>query len=229
MSSGAPAGQGQSLRRADGLRFARLWERNHQGSDALPAPRVFAELVALYRQPFRTYHTLGHVDDCLGRLDVAAPLVGHRDAIELAIWLHDVICDPGARDNEIRSARWYLDRSTGAMPRFRFGVCRMILASRHLQPPVQEDARYMVDIDLAGFGHPWSEFRRTTGLVRAEFPHKSDAEFARGLAPFLRSLVARESMYGTEFFRQRCEATARRNVAQLLAEWRDLGYLAPNA
>jgi predicted metal-dependent HD superfamily phosphohydrolase len=220
----SPPLPGQTLRRANAERFAAVWERNHRGSGALPGTRVFAEVAAHYSGPERTYHTLGHVDDCLARLDTVARLVGNVDAIEIAIWFHDVLCDAGARDNEIRSARWYLERSAGTTPRFRIAVCRMILASRHIAPAVRQDARYMVDIDLAGFGHPWPEFRRTTDLVRGEFPHKSDEEFARGLAPFMRSLVARPSLYGTEFFRERCEATARHNVALLLAEWRDQGY-----
>jgi predicted metal-dependent HD superfamily phosphohydrolase len=214
----------RTLRRANAARFTAVWERNHTGAGAQPGARVFSELAALYGEPERTYHTLGHVDDCLARLDTVAPLVGNFDAIEIAIWFHDVLCDAGARDNEMRSARWYLERSAGTTPRFRIAVCRMILASRHIAPAVRLDARFMVDIDLAGFGHPWMEFRRTTDLVRGEFPHKTDEEFARGLAPFMRSLVARPSLYGTDFFRDRCEATARRNVAQLLAEWRDLGY-----
>jgi predicted metal-dependent HD superfamily phosphohydrolase len=218
------AGPARELRRANAARFTAVWLRSHAGTTPEAARQVFAELVALYGEAFRTYHTLGHVDECLARLDTAAPHVGNRDAIEIAIWFHDVICDPGARDNEIRSARWYLARSTGAAPRFRIAVCRMILASRHIHPAFRIDARYMVDIDLAGFGQPWQEFRRTTDLVRGEFPHKSDAEFARGLAPFLRSLVARPTMYGTEFFRQRCETTALHNVAMLIAEWRDAGY-----
>ena len=220
----AAADPGRALRRANAARFAAVWERNHTGPGAQPGAQVFAELAAHYGAPERTYHTLGHVDDCLARLDTVGPLVGNFDAIEIAIWFHDVLCDAGARDNEIRSARWYLERSAGTTPRFRIAVCRMILASRHIAPAVRLDARYMVDIDLAGFGHPWMEFRRTTDLVRGEFPHKTDEEFARGLAPFMRSLVARPSLYGTDFFRDRCEATARRNVAQLLAEWRDLGY-----
>jgi predicted metal-dependent HD superfamily phosphohydrolase len=224
MAEHAPGGPGRTLRRATADRFAAVWERNHRGPQALPGRPVFDELAAHYDAPERTYHTLGHVDDCLARLDTVASLVGNPDAIEIAIWFHDVLCDPGARDNELRSARWYLERSTGTTPHFRIAVCRMILASRHIAPAVRPDARYMVDIDLAGFGHPWLEFRRTTDLVRGEFPHKTDEEFASGLAPFMRSLVARESMYGTDFFRERCEATARRNVAQLLAEWRDAGY-----
>lgn len=229
MQAPTPAASGRTLRRATPERFAAVWRRTHRGEGMLDPARVHAEVVAHYAEAFRTYHTLGHVDDCLARLDTVAHLVGHPDAIEIALWFHDVLCDPGARDNEVRSARWYLARSAGATPPLRIAVCRMILASRHLQPAVRMDARYMVDIDLAGFGHPWLEFRRTTDLVRAEFPHKPDAEFARALAPFLRSLVARESMYGTAFFRERCEATARRNVAQLLAEYRDAGYLAPSA
>jgi predicted metal-dependent HD superfamily phosphohydrolase len=225
MPHDAPAGHSGRLRRANAGRFAAVWERNHVGPGARPGAPLFDEIAAHYGGPERTYHTLGHVDDCLARLDTVAALVGNRDAVEVALWFHDVLCDAGANDNEARSSRWYLERSTGATPRFRIAVCRMILASKHAVPAVRDDARYMVDIDLAGFGHPWLEFRRTTDLVRGEFPHKSDVEFARGLAPFMRSLVARDSLYATDFFRERCEATARRNVAQLIAEWRDLGYL----
>lgn len=229
MAPDAPRSPGKRLRRANAERFAAVWQRNHSGAGALPAAGIFAEIAAHYSAPERTYHTLEHVDDCLARLDIVAKLVGNAEAIEIAIWFHDVLCDPGARDNEVRSARWYLERSVGTTARFRIAVCRMILASRHIEPAVRSDSRYMVDIDLAGFGHPWLEFRRTTDLVRGEFPHKSDEEFARGLTPFLRSLVARESMFATEFFRERCEATARRNVSQLIAEYRDAGYLSASA
>lgn len=226
---GAPGAPARELKHANAARFAALWSRTHPGPGALPARQVYDEIVALYSEPFRTYHTLGHVDDCLGRLDACAHLVASPDAIEIALWFHDVLCDPGARDNELRSARWYLERSAGTTARLRTAVCRMILASRHIAPALRSDARYMVDIDLAGFGEPWPEFRRTTDLVRGEFPHRSDAEFARGLTPFLRSLVARPSLYGTVFFRERCEEAARRNVAQLIDEYRDAGYLASSA
>lgn len=226
MASGEGPPSGRRLRRATAERFVAVWERNHRGHGALPGRPLFEEIVAHYDAPARRYHTLGHIDDCLARLDTVAPLVGNCDAIEVALWFHDVLCDAGARDNEIRSARHYLDRSVGTTPRFRLAVCRMILASRHVQHSLRADASYMVDIDLAGFGHPWPEFQRSTALVRAEFPHKSDREFATGLAPFLRSLLARDSMFTTDFFRERCESTARRNVSLLLAEWRELGYLA---
>jgi predicted metal-dependent HD superfamily phosphohydrolase len=215
--------------RASKERLAAVWRRCHGGVAACDGAAVYAEIAARYAEPARHYHTLAHVDDCLARLDEVAGRVGDPDAVEIAIWFHDVICTPGVRDNEARSARFYLECSAGATPRFRRAVCRMILASRHVRPMRDADPGYLVDIDLAGFGRPWPEFRSTTDLIRAEAPHRTDGEFAAGLAPFLRSLTARPRMFATDWFRERCEAAARRNVERLLEEWRGAGYLPRGA
>jgi len=218
-----------SLRHATKERLAAAWHRCHGGPAARDAGAVFDEIAAHYAAPARHYHTLGHVDDCLARLDEVADLLANPDAVEIAIWFHDVICESGRRDNEAQSARLYLGRSEGATPRFRLAVCRMILASRHVASALCADPGYMVDIDLAGFGLPWPEFRSTTDRIRAEFPHRTDREFAAGLAPFLRALVGRPRMFATEWFHDRCETAARRNVAQLLDEWRRAGFVAGDA
>jgi predicted metal-dependent HD superfamily phosphohydrolase len=213
------------LVRATPERFASAWRRGHASGEARDAAAVFAEVAARYAEPVRHYHTLGHVDDCLARLDEVADRVDDPAAVELAIWLHDVVCTPGRRDNEAESARFYLARSAGATPRLRRAVCRMILASRHRRPAAGADPGYLVDIDLAGFGRPWPEFRSTTDLIRAECPNRTDREFAAGLAPFLRSLTARPRMFATDWFRERCETAARRNVDLLLEEWRAAGHI----
>lgn len=218
-----------SLRHATGDRLSAVWRRCHAGDAAREPAAVFAEVAARYAEPARHYHTLEHVDDCLARLDEVADLLDDPDAVEIAVWFHDVVYTPGARDNEAMSARYYLARSGGATPRLRLAVCRMILASRHARPMPGADPGYMVDIDLAGFGRPWPEFRSTTDLIRAEAPHRSDGEFAAGLAPFLRSLTARPRMFATDWFRDRCESAARRNVGLLLDEWRRAGYLPRGA
>jgi predicted metal-dependent HD superfamily phosphohydrolase len=213
-----------SARLAAGDRFAALWRSCHSGPQARPPDPIYADLVARYGEPHRRYHTIGHVDDCLERFDAVRHLTEEPAAVELALWLHDAICTPGARDNERRSAELYLAHAAGATPRFQRHVCSMILASRHCGP-CHGDWRYVCDIDLAGFAHRWPKFRDTTDLVRAEFPHQSDAEFARALAPFLESLQARPHVFFTSHFRERCEAPARANIAALLDEWRSAGYL----
>jgi predicted metal-dependent HD superfamily phosphohydrolase len=216
-----------SARLAAADRFVALWRRCHSGPLAESPEGIYAEVLARYGEPHRHYHTIDHIDDCLERFDAVRHLPREPAAVELALWLHDVICLPGARDNERRSAELYLAHAAGAPPRFRRHVCSMILASRH-SGRCHGDWRYVCDIDLAGFAHPWRQFRSTTDLVRAEFPQQSDAAFARALAPFLESLQARPGIYYTDHFRERCESAARANIAALLAEWRDVGYLTRN-
>jgi predicted metal-dependent HD superfamily phosphohydrolase len=216
------------VKRAVPGRFATLWRRCHPGPEALEPEPVYAEIVAHYGEPHRHYHTLEHVDDCLERLDRVHALPPDPGAVELALWFHDVVFESDARDNERRSAQYYLDRAAGASPRFRRHVCSMILASNHAGLLSDTDLSYVLDIDLAGFGHPWPKFRTTTDIVRAEYPHLSDAEFAVGMAGFFGVLLARPSIFRTEPFRDTCEATARANIAALRAEWAKAGYLPRN-
>ncbi len=215
------------MKRAAPDRFAALWQRCHPGPEALPPDAIYAGLVAHYGEPHRRYHTLDHVDDCLERLDRVQGLPPDPCAVELALWFHDVIFDADARDNERRSAQYYFDRAAGASPRFRRHVCSMILASNHAGVLRDADRGYALDIDLAGFGHPWPQFRRTTDVVRAEYAHLSDAQFATGMAGFFAVLLSRPGIFWTDTFRDACEVTARANIAALRSEWTDAGYLPP--
>jgi len=214
------------VKRAAPERFSALWRRCHPGPDALAPEPVYEDVVARYGEPHRRYHTLGHIDDCLERFDGVHDLPPDPGAVELALWFHDVVFAADAADNERRSARYYLDRAKGCSPRFRRHVCSMILASTHSGALSNPDLAYVLDIDLAGFGHPWPKFRSTTDVVRAEYTHLSDAQFAAGMAGFFGVLLARPSIFRTERFRNACETTARANIAALRAEWMSKGYLS---
>ena len=91
-------------------------------------------------------------------------------------------------------------------------VHRLIMATIHSSPPQLPDEKYVVDIDLSSFGLPWDEFIVDNRNVREEFPGLSDKEFALKNGGFLKSLLDRPSIYSTEFFRERLEATARENM-----------------
>lgn len=216
------------MKRAHAARFATLWRRCHPGQGAVAPDSVYDDLVACYGEAHRRYHTLHHIDDCLERFDGVEHLPPDPCAVELALWFHDVIFAAPARDNERRSAQFYLERSAGAAPRFCRRVCSMIIASNHVGAMSRPDESYMRDIDLAGFGHPWPSFRATTDVVRAEYLHLSDAQFAAGMSSFFAILLARRSIFHSEHFRNACEATARANIAGLRAEWTSAGYLPPS-
>lgn len=196
-------------------RFEALWGRCiGDGAGA-----VFDELEALYREPHRRYHTAGHIEHCLDRLDLAAGCMDEPDAVEMALWFHDAIYDVPGQENELRSAELFAARAAGrGSEHFRSKVHRLIMATCHLdRPPATLDESFMVDIDLSSFGLPWEEFLRDSRAVRAELPHLTDAEFHPRQRKFLESLVSRPVFCFTEFFRDRHEARARANIERLCA------------
>ena len=199
----------------DRQRFEALWSRRI-GDDA---GEVFDRLDALYHEPHRRYHTAAHIEHCLRQFDLAAQRMDEPDAVEMALWFHDAIYEIAAKDNELRSAELFaaLARGRGAA-QFRSNVHDLIMVTTHLEPPPRTlDGAFMLDIDLSSFGRPWEEFMSDSREVRAELAHLSDAEFASRQRKFLESLAARPVFCLTEFFRDRHEARARRNIERLCA------------
>lgn len=203
-------------------RFCRLWARC--GGDPGHGAAVFAELAAHYAEPHRHYHNGGHIDDCLARLDLAAAAtaVDDADAVEMALWFHDVIYELGAPDNEQLSAEWFAAQAAGRLPADFIGrVADYINSTTHRAEPAAAGAKWVVDADLGGLGMDDESFHRDGARIRREFAHLSEADFARGQAGFLRGLLERERIFYTDFFRDLCEAHARRHIREVLARHGD--------
>jgi predicted metal-dependent HD superfamily phosphohydrolase len=185
---------------------------------------VYADLYQRYEAPWRHFHNLGHIQDCLRRFDEVATLLADRDAVEFGLWFHDVVYDIGATTNELRSAELFLNLTAGAPFMFRHRVCDHILATRHLSTVYDSDRRFIVDIDLSGFGAPWEEFMHNGALLRNESSDVSDAKYHSGQVAFLSGLQKRRHFFATEYFRSRFETTARENLRRLLSDLRAKGF-----
>ena len=205
-------------------RFTDLWRRRVSSPPSPDGAKVYADLCRLYTAPHRRYHNLGHIQDCLRLFDAVAPLLADRDAAEFGLWFHDAVHEPGAMDNERRSAELFLEVSAGAPLVLRNRVCGHILATRHTGRVRNNDRCFLVDIDLSGFGAPWEEFMRNGALLREESSDQSDAKYQAGQVIFLSALQQRPHFFQTEYFRDRYEAVARANLARLLADLRAMGY-----
>ena len=205
-------------------RFTDLWRRRVVAPPSPDGATVYAELCRLYTAPYRRYHNLGHIQNCLRLVDEVAPLLIDRDAVEFGVWFHDAVYDTGVTNNEWRSAELFLERSAGAPFLFRNRVCGHILATQHMETARGNDRCYVVDIDLSGFGAPWEEFLRNGALLREESSTQSDARYHAGQVVFLRALQRRRHFFRTEYFRDRYEEIARANLERLLAQLRTMGY-----
>lgn len=192
-----------------------LWTRNAKSD----AAAEFDALHQLYSQPHRAYHNLAHVQDCLAQLDACGVVPVDADAVRLALWLHDVIYEIGATDNEEQSAAW----ATAALTRGRASanlietVADLILATKHPSTPQTTDAALVVDIDLSILGRERTAFTIYERNIREEYKSVPLQRYRRGRAAILQSFLDRPSIFLTEAFRDKFEARARENLAWSIA------------
>ncbi|MDH3761546.1 MAG: hypothetical protein OEU50_11240 [Gammaproteobacteria bacterium] len=197
-------------------RFQQLWQRCLVAGATDNSADIHRRLLDGYREPQRHYHTLAHIEQCLVMFDQCKSLASDPDALELAVWFHDVIFEPGRPDNEKRSAELYLALSQGVHDeRTRGLIDRLIMATLHDGSSLQDhDAVYMVDIDLSSFGLSWEEFLQDSKNLRLESADLSDAEYYRKKTSFQNCLLAKERFYLSDFFAERLENQARSNLAR---------------
>jgi predicted metal-dependent HD superfamily phosphohydrolase len=202
-------------------RFCNLWQAC--GGDDRDG--VWQGLQRHYKETHRYYHTLGHLNHCLGELDKAKDLIKELPATELAIWFHDVIYHYGAKDNEILSVAYFRNLAEPTMPaQFVDRVSQFIIATQHTGAALDAETAFVVDIDLSGFGLPWKGYLADSDALRLEAQGVADAQYYQGKLRFLTELQRWPSLFQTEFFRQRLENNAQQNIARYTADLRKQGF-----
>lgn len=192
-----------------------MWTRLGARSD----PRLlYAAVLARYAEPHRAYHTDEHIARTLSLLDGVRGRLDRPDEAELAVWLHDLVYDPRATDNEARSADLAADwlAEGGADAALGERVRALILATRHAASPTEHDARYVVDADLSILGASPADFDRYELQVREEYRFRSETEWRAGRARLLRGFLDHPQLFLTGEFAV-FEAPARANLARSIA------------
>jgi predicted metal-dependent HD superfamily phosphohydrolase len=185
-----------------------------------PERQWFRTVVTAYQEPWRHYHNLQHIRDCLDLMDLVPPDVEHRPAIRAAVWFHDVVYDPKGKHNEAKSADVASAAlcTMGAEVGLITATILLIWDTIHRDPPESEAGRYMVDIDLAILGASPERFDAYELAIRKEYGHVPDAAFCEGRMEVLRNLMDRESIYSTGVFRERFELAARENLRRSIQQ-----------
>ena len=184
----------------------------------LPAPSaLFDALVAAWSEPWRHYHALQHLGECLDHLARERAHAQHPGEIALALFFHDAVYELQASDNEARSADW-ADRALaecGVAPESIARVHALVMATCHNAAATEPDAQLLVDIDLAILGAPPARFAEYEAQIRREYAHIPPDVFEPRRKRILGSFLARDPIYQTPGMHARCEARARVNLDPL--------------
>jgi predicted metal-dependent HD superfamily phosphohydrolase len=193
-------------------RWEALWEKiPHKGN----IWRLYGEIVTRYSEPHRFYHNLWHIRHCLKVLDEARHLCRNPDEVEMALWFHDVIYNFGEGDNEKESAFacGLALAKLGVDPGFRDRVWVHILATKHQEAPEDPDSRIVADIDISIMGYPEAVYLEGEKRIFWEFEWVPVAVGKVLREKHLRGFLGRDRIFATDYFRDKYEDQARKNLA----------------
>jgi predicted metal-dependent HD superfamily phosphohydrolase len=171
-----------------------------------------SEVIRRYNENHRHYHNLTHVTRLLELYD---ELDQNDPDLILAIFYHDVVYKPGSSKNEEKSAA-FARKSLGRLgvdPSRINLICEMITATAdHLNPPADPLTRIFLDLDMSILGSPREEYKAYAEGVRKEHPRIPEIVFRKNRRKFLEKILAAQSIYCTDLFREKYEAAARANI-----------------
>lgn len=193
-----------------------LWQRIGVG----PQIALLHSVRQAYMKPSRHYHNLAHIASCIEEFKPVRTICENPDAVEAAIWFHDWVYDPMRDDNEQRSAEQAMEAITeaGAPAALAYLVGRYVLETSHDQPPVDQDAQILTDIDLAILGRAHVEYDHYERMIRREYHHVPEARYRTARAAVLRQFLQRPRIYNNAHFITRYEQPARENLARSIAK-----------
>lgn len=194
-------------------RFSSLWQRHTivEGKDI--SSDVFKYLSEKYQEPWRTYHNLNHILECLHHFDACKDHAQFADSIEFAIWFHDCIYEVGHTDNEVRSRDWFLEQSDGHLVSgLRTVVAKLIMDTSRRSVPDTSDGQLLADIDLTSFGLPWPAYMKDSMAVQSELKPDNDTDSGSGRIEFLKSLTAKGNVYYSNYYLDHYEEAAKENI-----------------
>jgi predicted metal-dependent HD superfamily phosphohydrolase len=196
------------------------WRKDAACLSASTSAEIFADIIARHSEPQRHYHGLSHLTALLALMDQHAPHIAPGSPPRLAIWWHDAVYDPQARDNEERScdlAGEHLVR-LGAPTELIEQTCEIILVTRnHWNGPSLGDGDYFLDADIAILGAMPVVYDAYAANVRQEYAFAPDDLYRTGRSAFLNSALARPRLFRTGAFESTYAAQARANMQRELA------------
>jgi predicted metal-dependent HD superfamily phosphohydrolase/GNAT superfamily N-acetyltransferase len=210
----------QTQERDDMNELQGAWQRAWQAIGSEPAPGLLGQLMAAYREPQRHYHTLQHLQECLGHLEGVLPCAERPGELALALFFHDAVYGVQAHDNEAQSAAWARREllASGAAMEVADRVAALIMVTCHAALPQSTDECLLVDIDLAILGASPERFDAYEAQVQQEYSWVPPEMFRARREQILREFNDRQPLYQTPSLQRAWEAQAHANLQRSIRQ-----------
>ena len=179
--------------------------------------KIFNKLIAAYSEKQRAYHTLQHLYECLVFLDLIRADLNDAYAVALALWFHDAVYDPQAKDNELKSAELFeqylaQDLSADDVQKIK----RWIIATQKHEATNELDLQFLLDIDLAILAASPERFDEYEQQIQQEYAWVDPDVYSIKRKQVLAHFYQTEPLYQTEYFQQNFELKAKENLNRIL-------------
>ncbi len=199
--------------------FVHLWNHASLQSDDAYIETLWDRITSGYCEAHRYYHSQRHILYCMKQLARVEDGLNDRSAVTLAIWFHDLVLDPSARDNEHKSMLLFQKLAENQLPdELVEKVSSLIMSTRHIDAPGNDDESFVQDIDISSMGADWDSFVRDVDDLKKEDAHLSEQQFIDGKRRFYHMMLDREKIYNSGYFFTHCEQTARANIRRYMNE-----------
>lgn len=185
--------------------------------------RLMADLRRRYGEAQRHYHTWAHIEALVLLFEEVRARLFDAAAVEAALYYHDAVYDPRAKDNEQQSAILMRRDCAAVLSAESLDRAERLIEATagHQLPdevsgPTLEDAKLFLDMDLSILAAPWPQFLAYEAAIRREYAHVGDQAFRSGRRAVLEGFLKRDRLYFSGFFGARFEEPARENLKQSL-------------
>lgn len=174
----------------------------------------WAEIDKKYCEKERHYHNFEHLENMFRELNGIKANIQDYTAIAFSVFYHDVIYNASSKSNEEKSARFAEKhlKQIGAQAGFIKKISRQIMATRFHDKSGDNDTDYLVDADLSVLGQEPEKYKEYTQKVRKEYCIYPDFLYNPGRKKVLQHFLESESIFKTEYFREKYEQQAIKNI-----------------
>jgi len=171
------------------------------------------EVEKKYSSKTRHYHNLQHLENMITELNTVEQQVTDLDTLLFAIYYHDIVYKPTKSNNEHQSALLFKKRIEKTYFAKLLECMAQIEATKEHKPTTDNDTNILLDLDLSILGKNPKTYKTYCENIRKEYQVYPDFMFRKGRKKVLQSILQLDSIYKTNFFKQKYETQARENLS----------------